>query len=198
MQALSFSASVAQVAVSAAAPKRTVQAKATPVVAAAGRREALKLAASTVLLAASPDLAASVAQDYQIIDDRKAKKNGFDLIYEVRHSRGERPARPPPPWIKSSRIRYPCPREASAARAWGLVSFLRGRRCGASASAIAPASGRARSHAIHLSQGEKSCRRSNLHQQPPSTRQTVPTCVVQTLAPSLYRGYRQAPPDPGS
>jgi len=84
MQALSFSASVAQVAVSAAAPKRTVQAKATPVVAAAGRREALKLAASTVLLAASPALAASVAQDYQIIDDRKAKKNGFDLIYEAR------------------------------------------------------------------------------------------------------------------
>jgi hypothetical protein len=108
MQALSFSASVAQVAVSTAAPKRTVQAKAMPVMASAGRREALKLAASTVLLAASPALAAPVAQDYQIIDDRKAKKAGYDLIYEVRPTRTIGLPRPPRPWIKSpSRIHCP-------------------------------------------------------------------------------------------
>lgn len=93
MQSISFRASVAQVAVSSVAPKRTV-AKATPVQASAGRREALSLAAASVLLVSSPAFAAAptVALDYQIIDDRKAKANGFELIYEVRTT-------PSTPWI---------------------------------------------------------------------------------------------------
>jgi hypothetical protein len=96
MQSISFRASVAQVAVSSVAPKRTV-AKATPVQASAGRREALSLAAASVLLVSSPAFAAAptVALDYQIIDDRKAKANGFELIYEVRTT-------PSTPWINPS------------------------------------------------------------------------------------------------
>lgn len=79
--AVSFKAAVAQ-RVSTAAPKRATVVKApVNVEASASRREALRFAAlaGTALFAGK----ASAVQDYQIIDDRDAKKKGFDLIYEV-------------------------------------------------------------------------------------------------------------------
>jgi len=80
--AVSFKAAVAQ-RVSTAAPKRATVVKApVNVEASASRREALRFAAlaGTALFAGK----ASAVQDYQIIDDRDAKKKGFDLIYEAR------------------------------------------------------------------------------------------------------------------
>jgi photosystem II oxygen-evolving enhancer protein 3 len=80
--ALSFKAQVAQVSMTA--PKRAAAAKAPLCVASAGRREAMQVATFTAGAALFAGKAQAGGVDYVIIDDRKAKQNGFDLIYEAR------------------------------------------------------------------------------------------------------------------